>query len=254
MRLVFGTTTLADSADLTMVPRDFAMNGRQTEIDESHPINAATVTMYGRGNRRVECSVTVDYGFATYEEAAEYALLKWSTLDDQADLYLVFDDSTVLLEDAVLTGPELVPGTLTENATLVRWSWMGGAFTSASGADVVSSILTGETLTPSATGNSTLTIAASHRATSVLVQAAAGAGSYTHKVILPTTDRENGDIVEGRLELPASANPTIEFRNATSGGTLLGSRAGTTLGATNYTFRFTYRSTAWVLDHILNIA
>ena len=254
MKIVYGTTTLGDSADLSMVPHDFACNGRQSLIGRSDPIGSITSAFFGRGGRSVDVSVTVDYGFASYEEAAEYAMAQWNSLLDQADLELTLGTLLVTLADACLQGPEIVAGSLGEVACLIRWSWVGGAFTTTSGGSAVTSILDYQALTPSAAGNTTPSFVSGKRSKSLLVQAAAGAGTYTHIVILPTTDRQTGDRVEARLELVASANPTIEFRNATSGGTLLASRTGTTLGAANYCLLFTYNGSAWVLLNVLNEA
>lgn len=44
---------------------------------------------------------------------------------------------------------------------------------------------------------------------------------WTATITLLTTNAEKGDIVHINLDMPASVDPTIEIRNATSGGTLL---------------------------------
>jgi len=44
---------------------------------------------------------------------------------------------------------------------------------------------------------------------------------FTHIIVLDTSNAEQGDTVNVRLEMPASVDPTIEIRNATTGGTLL---------------------------------
>jgi len=47
------------------------------------------------------------------------------------------------------------------------------------------------------------------------------ATAFTHTITLQTTNAEQGDVINVRLSMPASVDPTIEIRNATAGGTLL---------------------------------
>ena len=251
MKLVYDGATLADDADMAMVPSRLAINCRQVSIDSSARVGAETMVFYGRGNRQVDVSLQVDYGFATMEEASEYALTHWAALADQADLVLTFGTSSWLLADAVLTGPQVVPGSLTEAACLIQWSCVGGKFTGTSGDSTVASILTLQSLTPSAAGNTTITLSTARRISTLLVYPAAGSGSYTHKIVLPATGRQEGDLVKARVEMPASANPTIEFRDASSSGTTLRSLAPMDDGAGSYLARtivcsFVFNGTAWV--------
>ena len=75
----------------------------------------------------------------------------------------------------------------------------------------------------------------------------AGAGAYTRTVSLSTTDAVAGDIVRIRARFAASTNPTIEVRNATSGGTLLYTVPGTGT-AFKQTYTFTFNGIAWESD------
>lgn len=72
------------------------------------------------------------------------------------------------------------------------------------------------------------------------------ASAFTHTITIQTTNAEQGDIVNVRLSMPASVDPTIEIRNATAGGTLL-----TTFQSENNTDSlpasglYMYNGTAW---------
>lgn len=74
-----------------------------------------------------------------------------------------------------------------------------------------------------------------------------GAGAYTRTLSLTTTNAENGDKAFVVLLMPASVNPTIEVRNATSGGTLLYTLEGTGAEFTQ-PLSFTFNGTAWESD------
>lgn len=106
-----------------------------------------------------------------------------------------------------------------------------------------------ETYSPSAAGNSAVAAVASARVakphTVVLVTPAAGAGAYTYTLSLSITNHVAGDIIEAKYTAPASTNPTIEFHNATAGGTLLltCNPAASFVGNA----KFVYSGTAWVL-------
>lgn len=245
MKLVHGTTTIADSADLSRVPRDFSASGDGPSVDVSRPIGAPIVELFTRGHRSVRCSVTVDYGFASYEEAVLHALCVWNALNDQDDLTIVCGDTAVLLADAVLAAPEVVGGSLTEAACLVRWSWQGAQFEASDPSDLVTSIFTRQTIAVSSAATTTITLNVAHRASTLLVQASAG--TYTHKVALPVTSRQNGDTVFARIELPDDATTVVEVRDTDGSGTLLATFTGIADGATNYVAQFTFNGTAWVL-------
>lgn len=84
-----------------------------------------------------------------------------------------------------------------------------------------------QSIAPSAAGNTSITMPALARHKVLTISPAAGAGAYTHVVYFPVADRLAGDEVVVRLKMPASANPTIELRDATAGGTLIKSWTGT---------------------------
>jgi hypothetical protein len=77
------------------------------------------------------------------------------------------------------------------------------------------------------------------------LSAAAGSGAYTAKFILPIEIANEGDRLTIRLAVPASVNPTVEFRNATSGGTLLDTKNGE-LTAKNWLIDFVFDGSGWV--------
>lgn len=74
-----------------------------------------------------------------------------------------------------------------------------------------------------------------------------GGGSFTHVFYFGTAGAQPGDRVECDLELPASTDPVIEFRNATSGGTLLLSIQSVML-ASSMKLAVVFNGTAWVLE------
>ena len=76
----------------------------------------------------------------------------------------------------------------------------------------------------------------------------AGAGTYTATATLATTYARTGSVCDLYLSLPASAQPTISVRNASSSGTELTSVTNTAPEATsNWWGRFVYTGTAWEL-------
>ena len=72
----------------------------------------------------------------------------------------------------------------------------------------------------------------------------AGAGSYTRTVSLLTANAAAGDEIEILFVMPTSANPEVEVRNATSGGTLLATITGET-GGIDLTFAARYDGSEW---------
>jgi len=96
-----------------------------------------------------------------------------------------------------------------------------------------------DALAPSDAGNSNI----SKRNTKVTADA--GAGAYIHTLTCPVTGIVAGDELLLLLELPASANPTIELRNATAGGTLLHSQTGNATISEYVSIRLVFNGTAW---------
>lgn len=79
------------------------------------------------------------------------------------------------------------------------------------------------------------------------VTVGAGGGAYTATLSLDTSSAVSGDIQRLILVMPASTNPTIEVRNASSVGTLLYTLAGTGAAFTQL-LTFTFNGTAWESD------
>lgn len=76
--------------------------------------------------------------------------------------------------------------------------------------------------------------------------ATAGSGAYSAEYALPTASMTTGAFVEVNVELAASANPTVEIRNATTGGTLLATVTNPAPAAAAYWYgRFRFDGTAW---------
>lgn len=99
-------------------------------------------------------------------------------------------------------------------------------------------------------GNTTLTLPArkhTHRAEI----AVGGVGSTTRIVIVPTANRNAGDRCIVGLDLPATAEITIEFRNGTSVGALLGSAIITSGSAERARCEFVFTGAAWKKDAVI---
>lgn len=79
---------------------------------------------------------------------------------------------------------------------------------------------------------------------SILYTLAAGSGTYTASVSLPVSGRTAGDCVFIHMSVAASANPTAEVRNNTSGGALLFTWTGDG-SATELFVRLVYNGTAF---------
>lgn len=79
----------------------------------------------------------------------------------------------------------------------------------------------------SAAGNTDLALVAGDERRQFGIAVAAGAEAYTHTLTLLGTNVESGCWITIEVSLAASANPMIEIRNLTSGGTLLGTAIGT---------------------------
>jgi hypothetical protein len=100
--------------------------------------------------------------------------------------------------------------------------------------------------TITAAGNSNCALGANDLRKTFDATATGGAGVYTHTLTLQTTNAGAGDHAEVMVALPASANPTIEIRNATSGGTLLQSLNNPdAVAALQWSGEFVYTGSAW---------
>jgi hypothetical protein len=103
-----------------------------------------------------------------------------------------------------------------------------------------------ESLAFSAAGNTDVTPPAGGGYHTAVVVPSAGAGAYTRTVSILTANALQGSRVTLRVEMPASANPTVEIRNATSGGTLLLTLSGNA-SAVTYPVELVYTGSAWRL-------
>lgn len=104
-----------------------------------------------------------------------------------------------------------------------------------------------------ASGNTTITpgaVALSH----LEVTTVSGSGSTTRIMILATsTAPRAGCIIRHRLALPATAEITLEWRNATSGGTLITSLVTDGAGD-DAVAEFYYDGAAWQFLHFITPA
>lgn len=98
----------------------------------------------------------------------------------------------------------------------------------------------------SAAGNTDLGIVAGNFMRLFNVSATAGGGAYTATVTLLAANATAGCVATVSIALPASVNPTIEVRNLTAAGTLLGT-ALSTGDARTVTFTAVFDGTNWAL-------
>jgi hypothetical protein len=103
-----------------------------------------------------------------------------------------------------------------------------------------------EALSFSAAGNTDVTPTAGNTAHTALISPGAGAGPYTRTVSILTANAADGCRCWLRIEMPASANPTVEIRNATSGGTLLKSIPGNAFAHT-LVLMLVHDGSSWLL-------
>lgn len=105
-----------------------------------------------------------------------------------------------------------------------------------------------QTLSLSTAGTSTITLGAYVRERYLRLTIGTGTGIYTRNVVLDVADREDGNVVDVMVAMPASTNPTVKFYDASTGGTLLLTMPTDTVAAT-FHLKFIYSSTsgAWEL-------
>lgn len=96
----------------------------------------------------------------------------------------------------------------------------------------------------SSAGNTDVTPGVNSAVHGVVATVTAGGGAFTRTVALLTANSSAGDLCVFRFDMPASTNPVVEVRNATSGGTLLttinGEAGGIPLSAI-----YKFNGTAW---------
>jgi hypothetical protein len=102
------------------------------------------------------------------------------------------------------------------------------------------------TITVNADGTHDLTVIDPFVSRTVRVIAQAGTGAYTHKFSLDNSTALTDAIFRVRLEIAASANPTLEFYDNTTAGTLLQTITGDSSNATYLTFMFEFDGANWV--------
>ncbi len=102
-----------------------------------------------------------------------------------------------------------------------------------------------EAISFSAAGNTDVTTVSNAALHCVAATVSTGAGSYTRTVALLTTNASAGDMISIRFAMPASTNPTVQVRNASSGGTLLTTIAGEA-GGVPVAASYFYTGSAWV--------
>lgn len=82
-------------------------------------------------------------------------------------------------------------------------------------------------IVPVAAGTTEIVVASGHRKHVRKIAPTAGAGgAFTRKIVLPASEDGDVAVIDGdelivRCEMPASENPTLEFRNDTDAGTVL---------------------------------
>lgn len=97
----------------------------------------------------------------------------------------------------------------------------------------------------SSAGNTDFAIAAGVRNSSCNVAINAGSAAYLATISLLATNAVAGAIVVLQIAMPASLNPTIEVRNLTSAGTLLGTIYGHPTQARTWIVRARFDGTNW---------
>lgn len=101
-----------------------------------------------------------------------------------------------------------------------------------------------EAISFSSAGNTNVTPGVNSASHGVIATVTAGGGAFTRTVSLLTANSSAGDRCVIHFIMPASANPLIQVRNATSGGTLLCTITGET-GGDDLCAEFLFDGTAW---------
>jgi hypothetical protein len=102
------------------------------------------------------------------------------------------------------------------------------------------------TASVSAAGDTTPTLASTQPNVVSTITAGAGAGGYTHNIVLSSTNAHAGAFLTIHVDLAASRNPRIEIRDLTNSGTILGTAQGNNV-ARRVTFRCVFDGTNWGL-------
>ena len=156
------------------------------------------------------------------------------------------DGSTEL--ETLYFGDQILSRDLLSSGAMDPNNWNSGFYTKADIDAIIISLQQLFVANFNSAGNSSLPkLSETQRTVTWKLNPGAGSGAYTRTATLETTDCIAGDIVRVVVNMPASANPTIEIRNATSGGTLLYTITGTG-SAFKQILTFTYASGAWESD------
>jgi len=152
---------------------------------------------------------------------------------------------TILHTKVILTKEILSAGALAPS------NWNGGFYTKTE-TDALLAALFAEpaSVSVSSAGNTTFSKAAAiNKVTTYRISLGTGSGTYTAKAILDVTDCVTGDKAYIKATFAASTNPTLDIRNATSGGTaLITAFTGTGIVFTAL-WQFTFNGTAWECDN-----
>ncbi len=191
---------------------------KQTPTAAGYIIPSVTATKTGTGTSTVYTllptflSTDLDTYLSTADSKPVYMQVKWvdGTTTAQTPLYIV------RVSNNVNRGGETVPTS-------------PSAFLSVS---------------PSAAGSTDVSAAGGMAV--VYITAGAGSGTYTYKFNLLTTGVPTGTLGDFYIQLPASVNPTIQVRNASSSGTILHTVSGDSDNATYEHIQFRFNGTAWV--------
>lgn len=97
-------------------------------------------------------------------------------------------------------------------------------------------------ITPSSFGNTEIWVV---KKLTVFVRPDAGTAPYTHTVSLITKDALAGAMIDIVIEMPQSANPTIEIRNEVYSGTLLDTISGSSNSKIRQNSSYRFNGRAW---------
>lgn len=160
-------------------------------------------------------------------------------------LEVKYDDGTY--RSTILQVPVTLTKEILSAGALAPSNWNGGFYTKVEIDALLAALAEYSAISVSTAGNSDLAkVSATSKQQSFRVTVGSGSGSYTRTLALLTADASAGDTAKIALSMPASENPIIEIRNATSGGTVLQTIVGTGAAFTQQLF-FTFNGTAWEL-------
>lgn len=254
--ILAGTVTLADGTDTGGICVDDILP-QGTRIADIVPLaRSNTVAVFDRGNARKRVAFSIDRTFTDLLTARQAQFAIFDVITGATDLTMVFSDGvttvTILLAGAVWTPLE---PTYHGVSTLTKFVCEGAAFSIAATGNPFS-FLAGGGLSQyqgaALNANGTTTVAPDDTAGHISylteqITVGAGSGAFTNKIVLGLLGRTNGDRLLLQVAMASSANPTVEIRNATTGGTLLDTVAKDTAVARIYDYCFVYNGTAWVL-------